>query len=340
MLCSKIFTHCFNTLKTAGCVCSKGRGISVFGLALLVLLSASVRADETALESVDALLERASKALQEKNYQGRFTYEFGNTLETLEIVHVVKDGVEYERITHLNGPEREFLRNGRKHDCITTGGFLLRGGLIPQATGAVTLAQNYHFYIRGRDRIAGRDAEVVQVVPKDEFRYGMTLAVDTASGIPLMSLTTISNKSAIERFQFTELRVGGGISEQDLTPVVEQHALLDGSEIPCTKLSQISSIWRATWVPPGFVLSQVTVGEKGDVLTYTDGIASFTLFIEPVRDVASFKQGIARRGATVALMALLSNSGYHVGVVLVGEVPVVTAQQVVASVSANSSVVQ
>lgn len=256
-------------------------------------------------------------------------------METLEIVHLVKDGVEYERITHLNGPEREFLRNGRRHDCISAGSTLLRGGLVAHAGGSVSLAQNYHFYIRGRDRIAGRDAEVVQVVPKDEFRYGMTLAVDSSSGLPLMSLTTVSNKNAIERFQFIELQVGGQIPDAELTPVAERHSVLDGSRTPCQSLPESASQWRAAWLPPGFVLSHTSGGADGDALTYTDGIASFTVFIEPVADAAAFKQGVARRGATVALMALVPLEGSPHGVVLVGEVPVATAQQVVAAIAAR-----
>lgn len=295
-------------------------------------------ANEQTLTSVDALLERASKALQETNYQGRFTYEFGSTLETLEIVHVVKNGVEYERITHLNGPEREFLRNGRRHDCISAGGALLRGGLVSYAGASVSLAQNYHYYIRGRDRIAGREAEVLQVVPKDEFRYGMTLAVDRESGLPLMSLTTVSNKNAIERFQFIELQVGELISDAELTPVVQEHSVLDGSRAPCNSMSQANTTaaWRVRWLPPGFVLSQANASGQGDALTYTDGIASFTVFVEPIQDPAAFKQGVARRGATVALMTAVQWMDKPFGIVLVGEVPIVTAQQVVASISGGN----
>lgn len=302
-------------------------------VAICIFIGMSAQAQDQVLTSVDTLLERASKALQETNYQGRFTYEFGSTLETLEIVHAVKDGVEFERITHLNGMEREFLRNGRRQDCISTGGRLLRGALLPYAGGSVSLAQNYHFYIRGRDRIAGREAEVVQVVPKDEYRYGVTLAVDKDSGLPLMSVTTLANKNAIERFQFVELQVGGVISDSELTPVVPQHSLIDGSTVPCNGVSEGSSSWRAGWLPPGFVLSQAGIQDGRNALTYTDGLASFTVFIELLEDSSQFKQGVARRGATVALMAAAQFKGNPLGIVLVGEVPVTTAQQVVASMS-------
>lgn len=311
----------------------------VFTLAISVIaFPRSVFAQEPAtLASVDHLLETASRALQEQSYRGRFTYEFGTTLETLEIVHLVQDGVEYERITHLNGVEREFLRGGREPNCVSTGSFLLRGGLIPQAAGAVSLSQSYHFYIRGRDRIAGRDAEVVQAVPKDEYRYGMTLAVDRLSGLPLMSLITVSNKSAIERFQFTELEVGPDIEAGSVSPTGSQHARLDGASVSCTKLPAGKSIWRAGWLPPGFVVSHITSDSEGDALTYTDGIASFTLFIKPLPEPSSFKQGMARRGATTALMSVVPAFPHSVGVVLVGEVPFATAQQVVTAITSSGS---
>lgn len=316
---------------------SKGAWLTAAFFSLTTFTLNALGQELASLASVDELLERTSRALQEKNYKGRFTYEFGTTMETLEIVHVVHDGVEYERVTHLNGAEREFVRGGREQGCVSTGGFLLRGGLIPQAGGSVSLTQSYHFYIRGRDRIAGRDAEVIQAVPKDEFRYGMTLAIDRLSGLPLMSLITVSNKSAIERFQFAELEVGQNIDVAAISPTSSRHAQLDGAELPCAKGPQSASIWRAGWLPPGFVASHVTSDSEGDILTYTDGIASFTLFIKPLNDPASFKQGMARRGATTALMSVVPTSPHAVGVVLVGEVPFNTAQQVVSSVVSSGN---
>jgi sigma-E factor negative regulatory protein RseB len=310
----------------------KGSWLIAAFFSLITFPLSALSQEPDSLTSVDELLERASRALQEQNYKGRFTYEFGTTMETLEIVHVVREGVEYERITHLNGVEREFVREGREQGCVSTGGFLLRGGLIPHAGGAVSLSQSYHFYIRGRDRIAGRDAQVVQAVPKDEYRYGMTLAIDRLSGLPLMSLITVSNKSAIERFQFAELEVGQDVDIAAISPTGSQHTQLDGAESPCAKRPQGESIWRAGWLPLGFVVSHITSDNEGDALTYTDGIASFTLFIKPLSDPSSFKQGMARRGATTALMSVVPSTPHSVGVVLVGEVPFNTAQQVVSSV--------
>lgn len=284
------------------------------------------------LETVDELLQRASVSLQEKNYRGRFTYEFGSTLETLEVVHAVRDGVEFERISHLNGAEREFIRSGRDKACVSPGGFLMRGGLIAVGGNAVSLAQNYHFYIRGDDRIAGRKASVIQAVPKDQYRYGITLAVDKSSGLPLMSMITSEQKNALERFQFVHLEVGEPIDEHALQPIDDTFTKLDSSSETCGELPQVDAKWQASWLPAGFVLSHVNRERRGEALTYTDGLASFTLFVSAEGDPQTRKQGIARRGATTALMTVLGQPTGVVSVVLVGEIPVQTAQEVVASV--------
>lgn len=295
-------------------------------------LFAQPAVSDQADEIID-LLGKASKALQEKNYEGRFTYEFGSTLETLELVHAVKDGLEYERVTHLSGLEREFVRGGRSLDCISPGSFLLRGGLVSSHSGIIGLNQNYRFYLQGEGRVAGRPAILIKLIPKDEYRYGMTLALDEASHIPLMVMTAASSKVALERFQFVELTVGHEIDSEHLKPSALKHAKLDGSMTPCSNRPLQKAHWASAWVPPGFVLSHSNNGQQGEsVLTYTDGVASFTLFISPVEAGKALKEGVAVRGSTIALMTSVPHPSQKLSVILVGEVPLATADRVANSV--------
>lgn len=299
----------------------------------LLLCVFAVPAYASSLTSVDELLNKASRAVQEKNYKGRFTYEAGGALETVEIVHGVVEGVERERVYHLNGVRREFVRTGRKSACVSTGNFLLRGGLISAEGGTVSLAENYHFYLGGDERIAGRDASVIQAVPKDEHRYGVTLAIDKDSDLPLMSLIMANSSSVLERFQMVQLAVDVQDLSEELSAREAVFGRVDGEDLPCARPGTATSEWRATWVPPGFVLSHSSIeADKGEVITYTDGIASFTIFVKSVENPANLKQGAARRGATAAYMGRLRQGNDFYSVVLIGEVPVQTAQQVVASV--------
>lgn len=290
-------------------------------------------AQGAAVESVDELLQKASVAVQESNYKGRYTYEAGGALETLEIVHGIQNGKERERVYHLNGVKREFVRDGRRSDCVSTGNFLLRGGLISAGGSSVSLVQNYHLYIRGAERIAGRDAAVIQAVPKDEFRYGVMMAIDKESYLPLMSLTTNSSKNVLERYQAVEISVGNIDLDAELQARDTAHSTIDGAKLPCAKPDVNSISWHPTWVPAGFVVSHAdSTGSMGESLTYTDGIASFTLFVKPSSLQDTAKQGAARRGATTAFLGVTGRQSAQFSVVLIGEVPVATAQQIVASV--------
>lgn len=300
-------------------------------VALLCLLA--VPAYGSSLISVDDLLNRASRAIQEKNYKGRFTYEAGGAMETVEIVHGVVDGEERERVYHLNGVKREFVRSGGHSDCVSAGRFLLRGGLISADGATISLAENYHFYIRGDERIAGRDASVIQAMPKDEYRYGVTLAIDKESNLPLMSLIMANSNSILERFQMVQLTVGIENIADELKARGNQFGELDGDNVPCAKPGRARSAWQAAWVPRGFVISHATEeSDKGEAVTYTDGIASFTVFVKAVSDPDLLKEGAARRGATTAYMGRLNHKNGFYSVVLIGEVPVKTAQQVVSSI--------
>lgn len=273
--------------------------------ALFICAPTSMAMDN--LATVDDLLRQMSQALQERSYRGRFTYEYGGALDTLEIVHAVRDGVEYERLQHLSGPSREVVRTGRATSCINTGGLLLRGGTVSQlgaetrgAGTEVSLNQHYHFYLRGEERVAGRRASLIQITPKDDARYGMTLAVDQASGLLLMWLTASAQQKVLERLQFVALEVDPVISESELSALSPQHLRFGPESAPCVKTAALAPPrWLLSWLPAGFILSQVEhPAPDQEFLTFTDGLASFTVFIKPIEKIDGARSGLAMRGAT------------------------------------------
>ena len=290
------------------------------------------------IKSVESLLDDAAKAVQTQNYSGRFTYEFGNILETLEVVHTVKDGVESERILHLSGKKREFVRHSRSARCLTVGALLLRGETIIERGAGQKLSNNYLFYIGTDERVAGRETTTVQIVPRDEFRYGLTLAFDKRTGLPLLTILN-NTKHTLERFQFVELTTGDEVLVSELAPTDGPFQTLDSKQLTCLNRAEerisVSSPWSARWVPPGFVLAQAESNAHYEaILTYTDGLAAFTVFVSSLSGVSaeSIKSGAARRGATLAMIHKGQFEGSMKVVALVGEIPLAAAQKVLESI--------
>src|SRR5690606_1461106 len=116
-------------------------------------------------------------------------------------------GVEYERLQYLSGAEREIIRSGQQLSCYPPGDQLLQGRLTQIGSRLAGLDELYNFQAHYVERVAGRLATVLQVVPRDAFRYGYILSVDQETGLVLKSLVIDSNGRVLERYQFLDLEL-------------------------------------------------------------------------------------------------------------------------------------
>jgi len=274
------------------------------------------------LDRVGALLGGMSQALREQSYQGLFTYEHGGALETLKLLHQVSDGIEVSSLEHLNGPAQRYSPSARKTDCLSPSDRRLRG-LLPEVSGALAdLATHYHFYIREDQRVAGREATVLQIVPRDEYRFGHTFTIDKATSLPLGAMIFTPNKTVLERLQFVDLSL---LTDAEPLAVAPSAFLCQSEPAP-------QALWRVGWMPSGFMSAGVNRSESvGDMMMFTDGLSSFSVFIR--RSVAGVAaQGQAQRGATVAFMQQYRFGQAVYTVSVVGEVPARTAQRIANSI--------
>ena len=289
------------------------------------------QADERPAEAV-TLLADMSKALREKDYRGIFTYEFGGVLQTLRITHRVMGGEEYENVEFLSGPSRRVERNGREVECLSAADQVLRG-LLPgldgdTEAGYAGLQQSYQFFLRDEERLAGRTATVMQIVPRDEYRYGYVFSIDQQTALPLGAMTMAPNRKMLERVQFASLEL---TPDDSWVGTVGTAAEVKRSEVkPCGTGTETLS-WTLGWVPSGFVAAGSSQqGDAGEMQLFTDGLAAFSVFLEPLgKSVAA--QGKAQRGATVAYMQQHVFNGIAYTVTVVGEIPAVTAQRIAGS---------
>jgi len=313
----------------------------LFSLLLLGPLATFARAQDSA-PSAQELLNKLVTSLKTENYAGDFTWEFGSRVESFRLVHTVIDAKETEKLYRLTGSEIEFLRSSPSATCGTLGGRLLAGGELSSSDGQhFGVNDNYRMSVVGSDRIAGRPAWLVNILPMDEDRYGVLLAVDQGNGLLLRLVVFDAQKrSGLERLQFVSMTSGidpntyvsGVKNEKPLIEVTPQQCVGDRVSLAS------ASHWKPTWLPSGYVMTNSSYSDDdGYMETYTDGLSSFSLFVRPTPAGAGGGYGrIERhfdmRGAALRLISFLPLEQDPVLVTVVGEIPLQTAQKISRSV--------
>ena len=286
------------------------------------------------LPSVQTLLKKMSQDAAHINYRGSFTYQNQTSIElqSFRIEHWVENGVEHDRFIFLNGPERVIVREGQPVDCKAMGDELLQGRISQIGKILVDMDDLYQFEIRGQERIAGRMARVLQVIPKDPYRYGYFLSIDEDTGLVLKSWLIDEDAHPLERYQFISLDLNPDIAQLKAQVSSHQHkAVSDVTPCNPTEVSKPSD-WRVEWVPQGFIFAgQRHLASGQTMLMYTDGLTTFSIFIEATTSFVP--EGVGKRGATLAYMSRLSVKDVVHRVSVVGEIPVAAAAKIAQNIT-------
>lgn len=320
----------------------------VFGPFVLLLLLACTA--PVAAMGPKAWLAEMNRAFAELDYDGVFSYFAGGDVATLRVVHMVIDGEPRERLAYLNGPQREVVRRGdstvsilsRDDRLVGLAGSIPSGPFARAYSGAFDrISDQYDIAHTGLGRVAGRAADRISVTPRDRDRYGYRIWLDRENRLMLRSELVGTNGEKLEFFQFTSISFGADVSPAALEPRLDaaqttQHFEFDSGTAARAVEPRLG--WRAAWVPAGFSVAAAeihrTLAQPSpvDTVMYTDGLASFTVFVEDKpREVEA--GGLVRHGATVALSDQLRAPGGGWSLVtLVGEVPESTARRIAASV--------
>ena len=291
-------------------------------------------------------LQAMSQANRSLDYNGRFLYQFGAEVSTMEVSHAVIDGREYQRLTHLDGRLVEVLRRGDEVICVHADRSLTR---MRQAQGGpMALAQRladdvpeqYNILVDGDGRVAGRDATRIRVAPLDTHRYGYRLWLDHESHLLLKSEVVDGSGVALERVEFVSLNLAPALSEADFA-IPESHRESALQPLPADHAASRMQV-KADWLPAGFDAAaqdwRSTDGKRKPVAAqgFSDGLAAFTVFVEAL-ETDAVEEGVSRVGPTVAVSRRLTAPSGPYLVTLVGEVPQSTAERVIQGVSVRDA---
>lgn len=282
-------------------------------------------------------LKRLTQAEQQQSYTGTFVYERNGSFSTHRIWQRVGDGKVREHLLQLDGTPQEVLRVNGVTQCAS--GTLEEGASsVPdsaaRAFDAVRLSSWYDIKSAGTSRVAGRLANVVTLTPRDQHRYGIELHLDSETGLPLKSLLLSDKGQLLERFQFTDLNTSQSLTDQMLSPGADCKPLEVVKSKPDAPKQKVE--WRSNWLPPGFDLSSAAARKDPDSkdlvtsLMYDDGLARFSVFVEPVSG-AAVTDIRTQLGPTVAVSRRVSTARGDAMVTVVGEIPIGTAERIALS---------
>ena len=314
-------------------------------------------------KQVRTWLMRINEAASQRNFQGTFVVTAGGSaVSSARIAHFCEGSDRYERIDSLDGQARHVFRH---NDQVHTLWPQSRVALVEQRetmssfpsllqSGDDKVSELYEVRQQGVERVAGHDANVLSIKPKDAFRFGYRLWSDQASGLLLRSDVLNERGELLESSAFSDVAIGVK-SQTDV--VLGPMKKLDGYRVlrpslTSTKLD--AEGWTLRPGVPGFVQvscvkrpldaaaqdeprstgSGPGVGAKGSrgannhgnaqaqaiQSIFSDGLTYVSVFIEPYNAERHTKPVLTAMGATHTLMRRQGDWWLTV----VGDVPVQT----------------
>ncbi|MCD1648862.1 transcriptional regulator [Marinobacter sp. EhC06] len=293
-----------------------------------------------------AWLERLGPALNMTSYRGVFVYARGESVHSMQIAHRYNDGVVEERLVLQDGGSGEIVRKGMNVVCVLpeTGRIQL-DQVIPSGPFAeaftsqlVPVSRWYRAEMKGDDRVAGYEVVSVALSAKDSYRYSHRLWLEKSTGLLVKSHVRNAEGEVLEQFQFTSLHIGEDIPDSEFVIRTQGREISRTLDEPPASASVVQRMdgWQLGWRPEGFVPAAAPRSGKGQAVAFSDGLAAFSVFVEPAGPV-TMPTGASKIGATTVYMHQVKEGDNAFLVTVVGELPPQTARQVAESVRIEDS---
>jgi len=317
--------------------------LPALALCLAGVLSQAVAAADS--QNAQQLLDQMTEASRTLNYDGVFVYQRDSHMDAMRIIHRAEHGNEHERLISLTGHAREVIRNDNSVTCIfpddqavlveRSRPYTLLSAQLPRPVDK--LADSYFFQVQGEDRVAGREARIVVIQPRDHFRYGYRLWLDRETGLMLKSELIGERGQPLERFMFTRIEIVDEIPDRALEPSITgaDYTWYENADDDGTHAS--NEHWQVGWSPAGFAISNRTNESLANSprpvhhMVLSDGLALVSVFVEKIDSERGVLIGASKVGAVNAFAR--KTDGHQV--MVVGEVPSITVRKMANSVSYN-----
>src|SRR5688500_12074404 len=192
---------------------------AAFGLVAVMLAPAGHAQGggrDVAAPDARALLIRIHEAASQRNYHGTPVFSAGGAVSSSRIAHYTDGGQQFERIESLDGQMRRVFRHNELVQTVWPDSRLAvieqRDPLPPfpallRAGAERLIEQHYELSAQGIDRVAGYEANVFLLRPRDGHRFGQRLWAAGNSGLLLRPDILGPRQDGLESASFTEVAI-------------------------------------------------------------------------------------------------------------------------------------
>ncbi|MEZ2299044.1 MULTISPECIES: MucB/RseB C-terminal domain-containing protein [unclassified Variovorax] len=312
--------------------------------------TATAQTDEPPAMSVTEWLQRMHAGARQRNYIGTFVVSApGGDLSSARIWHVRDGEHQIERIEALSGPQRSTFRRNRSVMTFLPEAKVVKVekrenlDLFPNLPDKPdgSIGDFYDVRAIGKDRVAGFDADVVQLVPHDTLRFGYRIWSERRSGLVVKLQTIDSDSRVVEQSAFSELQLDAPVKAQALSQMMSNTAGYRVEKLELERSNAQDEGWtlnapvagfkpRSFFRRPTATTATAATGDssgkpKQDAATvqwtFSDGLASVSLFIERYDAARAPRDGVLTIGATNAIRRRLPEPNSDWWLTAVGEVP-------------------
>jgi sigma-E factor negative regulatory protein RseB len=306
--------------------------------------AASVEANSptpaTAAESrsLNDWLMRMHEASKKRAYVGTFVVSSGAAMTSAKIWHVCEGNQQMERVEMLTGAPRSIFRHNDQVLTFMPDHKLVRSekreslGLFPELLESADshIADFYKVRQEGLDRVAGVEANIVTLLPKDRLRFGYRVWTERKSGLVVKLQTLDVDGKLLEQAAFSELEIDAPVKMDKL---VQMMGKVEGYRIEkpvLVKTTASAEGWALKVPVAGFKsmscykrpVAAVNGTPAGEPLQwiFSDGLASVSIFVEPLDRQRQYRESTLSMGATQTMTRLLD----PYWITVMGEVPMTT----------------
>ena len=278
-------------------------------------------------------LMRMHEASRQRSYIGTFVVSSNaGAMSSARIWHACDGDQQVERVEVLSGAPRSTFRRNDEVFTFLPESRVVRTekreslGLFPDLlkSSETSIPEFYAARRTGNDRVAGFDADVVLLAPKDNLRFGYRVWSEKKSGLVLKLQTLDTDGNVLEQAAFSELQLDVPLKVGKLTQMMAPPEGWRVEKADAVKTTAAAEGWALKAAVAGFkpisCYKRPGAGAAPEGTMqwiFSDGLASVSLFVEAYDRQRHAQEGLLATGATQTLTRRIQDWW----LTAVGEVP-------------------